>query len=191
MEKILNALKGQEKETKINGTIPAETNCLDSNDIPERFKRMDPDRPRFSTVVRQVSRAKAEETIEHKSFKSLAQSVLSNENRVWRQQQVSINKRRAAQLLVMGGKSFLVDEDGHEEEVIKKHEENIKPTLNRMRKQNSVQSANSFKSDWSDDEQEELEKQLEGIMNTNNIDKELTVKTSQHFLEAEESWKNL
>ena len=181
MEKILNALKGQEKETKINEALSPETNDLDSNTIPQRFKRMDPDRPRFSTVVRQISKAKAEEPVEQKSFKSLAQSVLSNENRVWRQQQVNINKRRAAQLLVMGGKSFLVDEDGHEEEVVKKDEENIKPSLNRMRKQDSVQSANSFKSDWSDDEQEELEKQLEGLMKRNSLDKELTREKSHHF----------
>lgn len=189
VEKILNTLKEQEKEKQRNEKTVENVKNLDSSQIPERFKRMNPDRPQFHNVVRQISKAKAEDKIEPKSFRSLAQSVLSNENREWRQQQQQVNlkKRRKAQLLVMGGKSFMMDEDGHEEEVIKNEEYNLKPALNRLKKQDSVQSANSLKSDWSDDEIEELEKQLEVIMNRDKTiaDKELKKQKVPKFSEDE------
>ena len=126
---------------------------------------MDPERQTFDTLVTQVSKTREEGKVKLKSFKSLAKSVLSPENRVWREEQIETNKRRATQLLIMGGKSFLVDDEGNEEEVTKIDDEchkNTSPIKMRIKKQYSVQSCNSFESDWSDDEKDELERQFEG-----------------------------
>ena len=123
VEKILNTLKEREKENQRNCTSLPRDNQFDSSSIPARFKRMDPQRPTFSSLVTQISKAKEEEKVEHKSFKSMAKSLLSPENRVCRKEQIDQNKRRATQLLIMGGKSFLVDEEGKVEEEVGEKED--------------------------------------------------------------------
>ena len=46
---------------------------------------MDPNRSTFDSVVRRVAE---KERLKVNSFKSLARSVLSKENRIWRQEQI-------------------------------------------------------------------------------------------------------
>merc|ERR1719460_2043218 len=76
---------------------------------------MDPNRSTFDSVVRRVAE---KERLKVNSFKSLARSVLSKENRIWRQEQIKEkNNTKAKQLLVIGGKSFIVDDEGNEEEI--------------------------------------------------------------------------
>jgi hypothetical protein len=131
---------------------------------------MDPERPTFDSLITQISKAKEKEKTKTKCFKSLAKSVLSSENRVWREEQIETNKRRATQLLILGGKSFLVDDEGNEEEVFKSDHEhsNLSPMQRKLTKQDSLQSLqsnNSFDSDWSDEENVELEKKFGGMSN--------------------------
>jgi len=168
VEKILKAL--QEKELNRKGSAISWSSQLHngSSSIPSRFKKMDPERPTFDILVTQVTKKSEKAKLKGKSFKSLARSVLSPENRVWRQEQIERNKRKAAQLLIMGGKSFLVDDEGNEEEVIKNDSErrNLSPIQTRLTKQDSLlslQSNNSFDSDWSDEENTELEKKFGGM----------------------------
>jgi len=170
VEKILKTLKDKGLHRKGSTMSWSSPSYSGTSAIPTRFKTMDPKRTTFDSLVTQVSKTTAKEKVKPKSFQSLAKSVLSPENRVWRQEQIDTNKRRAAQLLIMGGKSFLVDDDGNEEELIKSDTEchNLSPMQARLKKQDSlqsIQSSNSFDSDWSDEEQEELEKKFGGMSN--------------------------
>ena len=81
VDKILKTLRDREREFH-------RTNSIISNgchSIPSRFKVMDPNRTTFDSVVRRVA-----EKERHKAnaFRSLARSVLSKENRTWRQEQI-------------------------------------------------------------------------------------------------------
>ena len=136
--------------------------------IPARFKRMDPERPTFDSLVAQITKKTEKDKMKPKSFKSLAKLVLSPENRVWRKEEIERNKRRATQLLIMGGKSFLVDDEGNEEEVKRSDFEHgsLSPMQRKLTKQASLlslQSNNSFDSDWSDEENVELERKFGGM----------------------------
>ena len=171
----MNTLKEREKEMQRNNSSLPQISPSYSSSIPSRFKRMDHERQTFDTLVTQVSKTREEGKVKLKCFKSLAKSVLSPENRVWREDQIETNKRRATQLLIMGGKSFLMDDEGNEEEVTKIDDEcrkNPSPIKMRLKKQDSVQSCNSFESDWSDDEKDELERQFGGKVSKCKILKE-------------------
>lgn len=165
VEKILKAL--QEKELNRKGSAMSWSSQINNgtSSIPLRFKKMDPERPTFDSLVTQVTKITEKDKFKGKSgksFKSLARSVLSPENRVWRQKQIEQNKRRAAQLLIMGGKSFLVDDEGEVlEEVVKGR--NVQNQLTKQDSLLSLQSNTSFDSDWSDDEHVELERKFGGM----------------------------
>ena len=139
VEKILKTLKERElKEIQKTAT----TFSINNQSIPARFKIMDPTRITFDSLVSQVAKA-AEKEKDNKNkpnlFKSLAKSVLSPENREWRQEQIELNNSRVQQLLVLGGKSFLLDEEGECEAVA------------GLRRQDSVQTAeDSEQSEWSE-----------------------------------------
>jgi len=165
VEKILKAL--QEKELNRKGSAMSWSSQINNgtSSIPLRFKKMDPERPTFDSLVTQVTKRTEKDKFKGKSgksFKSLARSVLSPENRVWRQKQIEQNKMRAAQLLIMGGKSFLVDDEGEVlEEVVKSR--NVQNQLTKQDSLLSLQSNTSFDSDWSDDEHVELERKFGGM----------------------------
>jgi len=185
VEKILKAL--QEKEMNRKGSAMSWSSQIrdGTSSIPSRFKKMDPERPTFDTLVTQVTKKTGKDKLKTKSFKSLARSVLSPENRVWRQEQIEKNKRKAAQLLILGGKSFLVDEEGNEEEVIKNNDEHgsLSPIQRQLTKQDSLLSLisnNSFDSDWSDEENVELERKFGGMScRSEKSDREDLIKRSQ------------
>lgn len=185
VEKILKAL--QEKELNRKGSAMSWSSQIHNgaSSIPTRFKKMDPERPTFDTLVTQVTKKTGKDKLKAKSFKSLARSVLSPENRVWRQEQIEKNKRKAAQLLILGGKSFLVDDEGNEEEVTKNESEHgsLSPIQRQLTKQDSLLSLisnNSFDSDWSDEENVELERKFGGMScRSEKSDREDLMKRSQ------------
>ena len=125
--------------------------------IPSRFKVMDPNRTTFDSLVRQVSEKERRRPSSPSTFKSLARSVLSPENRIWRQEQIKANNnnkvceslfleiililfvKKAKQLLVIGGKSFIVDDDGNEEELSTSN----CPDLEKQDSKHSMQSSES------------------------------------------------
>jgi len=113
VDKILKTLRDRERDFQRTSS----TFSTGSHSIPSRFKIMDPNRTTFDSLVKQVA-VKAAEKEKPNSFRSLARSVLSPENRCWRQEQIKSNKKQAAQqLLVLAGKSFVVDEEGNQEEL--------------------------------------------------------------------------
>jgi len=114
VDKILKTLRDRERDFQMQRT--SSTFSTGSHSIPSRFKIMDPNRTTFDSLVKQVS-VKAAEKEKPNSFRSLARSVLSPENRCWRQEQIQSNKAAAQQLLVLAGKSFVVDEEGNQEEL--------------------------------------------------------------------------
>ena len=79
MDKILKTLRDREIH-RANSIIS--NGC---HSIPSRFKVMDPNRSTFDSVVRRVAE---KERLKVNSFRSLARSVLSKENRIWRQEQI-------------------------------------------------------------------------------------------------------
>ena len=79
VDKILKTLRDREIH-RANSIIS--NGC---HSIPSRFKVMDPNRSTFDSVVRRVAE---KERLKVNSFKSLARSVLSKENRIWRQEQI-------------------------------------------------------------------------------------------------------
>eukprot|EP00092_Neocalanus_flemingeri_P009613 GFUD01010347.1.p1 GENE.GFUD01010347.1~~GFUD01010347.1.p1 ORF type:complete len:492 (+),score=156.69 GFUD01010347.1:51-1526(+) len=172
VEKILKTLKAKELQRKGSTMSWSSPSYSGNCSIPSRFKKMDPGRTTFDSLVTQVAKTAEKDKIKPKSFKSLAKSVLSPQNRVWRQEQINTNKRRATQLLIMGGKSFLVDDEGNEEELIKSDNESSNvspmPMQAKLKKQDSLQSlqsCNSYESDWSDEDKDELEKKFGGMSN--------------------------
>lgn len=110
VDKILKTLREREREFHRTGSSIS-NGC---HSIPSRFKVMDPNRTTFDSLVAKVAGREKERP---HSFKSLARSVLSKENRNWRQEQIKSNYQKATQLLVIGGKSFIVDDEGNEEEL--------------------------------------------------------------------------
>lgn len=140
VDKILKTLRDREIH-RANSIIS--NGC---HSIPSRFKVMDPNRSTFDSVVRRVAE---KERLKVNSFRSLARSVLSKENRIWRQEQIKEkNNTKATQLLVIGGKSFIVDDDGNEEEI------KDAPSFS---KNNSKQSMHSEESGFNEDEVEASE----------------------------------
>jgi len=113
VDKILKTLREREREFHRTGSSIS-NGC---HSIPSRFKVMDPNRTTFDSLVKQVKQVAGREKEKPHSFKSLARSVLSKENRNWRQEQIKSNYQKATQLLVIGGKSFIVDDEGNEEEL--------------------------------------------------------------------------
>lgn len=79
VDKILKTLRDREIH-RANSIIS--NGC---HSIPSRFKVMDPNRSTFDSVVRRVAE---KERLKVNSFRSLARSVLSKENRIWRQEQI-------------------------------------------------------------------------------------------------------
>jgi len=140
VDKILKTLRDREIH-RANSIIS--NGC---HSIPARFKVMDPNRSTFDSVVRRVAE---KERLKVNSFRSLARSVLSKENRIWRQEQIKEkNNTKAKQLLVIGGKSFIVDDEGNEEEI------KDPPTFS---KNNSKHSMHSEESGFNEDEVEASE----------------------------------
>ena len=80
VDKILKTLRDRER----NFQRSSSTFSTGSHSIPSRFKIMDPNRTTFDSLVQQVA-VKAAEKEKPNSFRSLARSVLSPENRSWRQ----------------------------------------------------------------------------------------------------------
>jgi len=115
VDKILKTLRDRERVFQRTSST---FSTGGSHSIPSRFKIMDPNRTTFDSLVKQVAE-KATEKEKPNSFRSLARSVLSPENRCWRQEQIQSNNKNAAaqQLLVLAGKSFVVDEEGNQEEL--------------------------------------------------------------------------
>ena len=140
-------------------------NAKDTSSKPLGFKEIDPGRTTFDSFVTQVAKTTEKDKVKPKSFKYLDKSVISPEHRVWIQKQIGTNTRRAKQLRIMGGKSFLVDDEGNEEQSTKSENECSKllPMQKHLKKQDSLQSLqsnDSFDSDWSDEENDELEKKF-------------------------------
>ena len=101
MDKILKTLRDREIH-RANSIIS--NGC---HSIPARFKVMDPNRSTFDSVVRRVAE---KERLKVNSFRSLARSVLSKENRIWRQEQikeknntVSYTKKRTSSNFISQG----------------------------------------------------------------------------------------
>jgi len=120
VDKILKTLREREMEFQRSGSLALSQG---SHAIPARFKVMDPNRTTFSALVKQV--ADRDRRDKPASFRSLARSVLSRENRIWRQQQIRANNQKATQLLVIGGKSFIVDDEGNEEELLDNSKQSV------------------------------------------------------------------
>ena len=80
VDKILKTLRDRERDFQRTSS----TFSTGSHSIPSRFKIMDPNRTTFDSLVKQVA-VKAAEKEKPNSFRSLARSVLSPENRCWRQ----------------------------------------------------------------------------------------------------------
>ena len=138
VDKILKTLREREMEFQRSGSLALSQG---SHAIPARFKVMDPNRTTFSALVKQV--AERDRRDKPASFRSLARSVLSRENRIWRQQQIRANNQvspelsmggallphfnfqKATQLLVIGGKSFIVDDEGNEEELLDNSKQSV------------------------------------------------------------------
>jgi len=137
VDKILKTLREREREFQRSGSMLS-TGC---HSIPSRFKVMDPNRTTFDSLVAQVARSSEKDKTPKTAFKSLARSVLSKENRIWRQEQIqSNNNEKVKQLLVIGGKSFIVDDDGNEEEL---EDEDSRNVFNKIDSKHSMQSGES------------------------------------------------
>ena len=87
VDKILKTLREREREFQRSGSMLS-TGC---HSIPSRFKVMDPNRTTFDSLVAQVARSSEKDKTPKTAFKSLARSVLSKENRIWRQEQIQSN----------------------------------------------------------------------------------------------------
>ena len=61
---------------------------------------MDPNRSTFDSVVRRVAE---KERLKVNSFRSLARSVLSKENRIWRQEQIKEKNNTVIKLIFIKG----------------------------------------------------------------------------------------
>jgi len=137
VDKILKTLREREREFQRSGSMLS-TGC---HSIPSRFKVMDPNRTTFDSLVAQVARSSEKDKTPKTAFKSLARSVLSKENRIWRQEQIqSNNNEKVKQLLVIGGKSFIVDDDGNEEEL---EDEDSRNVFNKIDSKHSMHSGES------------------------------------------------
>jgi len=178
VEKIIETLRGRERELRRKdsnqSSITMWTNSATPNinsKIPARFRVMDPKRPTFEAIVEQVTKSRPSPILPTKSFKSLAKSVLSPENRQWRQLESNRTQERWRRLN-LGGKSFLMDDEGNElpeeenAEVGDVEELDRGSSRRKLVQQDSLLSLNSsmsVESDWSDDEDGELEK-IFGVM---------------------------
>jgi len=140
VDKILKTLRDRER----NFQRTSSTFSTGSHSIPSRFKIMDPNRTTFDSLVKQVA-VKAAEKEKPNSFRSLARSVLSPENRSWRQEQIQSNKAAAQQLLVLAGKSFVVNEEEEE------NQEELSDRNRSLLKQDSDKSFLSTESGFNED----------------------------------------
>jgi len=117
VEKIIETIREKEKCLQRTESNDSWMPLGSKSHIPTRFRPMNPNRPTFSSVVEKVTEA-ASRGDGPRSFRSIARSVLSPQNREWRME--ATNKEEedgGGRRIVMGGKHFVVDEDGNEIEV--------------------------------------------------------------------------
>ena len=96
VDKILKTLREREREFQRSGSMLS-TGC---HSIPSRFKVMDPNRTTFDSLVAQVARSSEKDKTPKTAFKSLARSVLSKENRIWRQEQIQSNNNEVKSWMI-------------------------------------------------------------------------------------------
>ena len=151
VEKILHTLKEREKELRRkNSTLSwTTTSSFGDSAIPSRFRVMDPQRKTFQSMVEQAS--KPSHTMDQKTFKCVARSVLSPEHRDWREGEVEGDTEKKKQLQGKG-KQFLLCQENQLED-ISENSDNSDRELS-----DCVSSDASDNSDWSDEEREKLEK---------------------------------
>ena len=134
------------------------TSSYGASAIPSRFKLMDPQRPTFESIVEAVVHRRPLDQLSTvpRTFRSIARSVLSAENREWREERRGEAGKERRRRLVLGDSAFLVDEEGNEEEEVL--EEDLRKRLEHQDSQDSLVSNTSLDSDWSDEERAELER---------------------------------
>ena len=89
VEKILHTLKERERELRRKNSALSwtTTSSYGASAIPSRFRLMDPQRPTFESIVEAVvhRRPLDQTATSPRTFRSIARSVLSAENREWRE----------------------------------------------------------------------------------------------------------
>jgi len=118
VEKIIETIREKEKCLQRTESNDSWMPLGSKSHIPTRFRPMNPNRPTFSSVVEKVTAAASRGGHGPRSFRSIARSVLSPQNREWRQEATNkIEEETGERRIVMGGKHFVVDEDGNETEI--------------------------------------------------------------------------
>ena len=165
MEKILHTLKERERELRRKNSALSwtTTSSLGASAIPSRFRLIDPQRPTFESIVEAVvqRRPLEQQPTSPRTFRSIARSVLSAENREWREGRREAASEGRRRRLVLGDSAFLVDEEGNEEEEVLEEDldkEDLRKRLHHQDSQDSLVSNTSLDSDWSDEERAELER---------------------------------
>ena len=160
VEKILHTLKERERELRRKNSALSwtTTSSFGASAIPSRFRLMDPQRPTFESIVEAVVHRRP---LDHpqttpRTFRSIARSVLSAENREWREGRRGDAGEGRRRRLVLGDSAFFVDEEGNEEEEVL--EADLRKRLEHQDSQDSLVSNTSLDSDWSDEERAELER---------------------------------
>ena len=160
VEKILHTLKERERELRRKNSALSwtTTSSLGASAIPSRFRLIDPQRPTFESIVEAVVQRRPldQPATSPRTFRSIARSVLSAENREWREGRREAASEGRRRRLVLGDSAFLVDEEGNEEEEVL--EEDLRKRLHHQDSQDSLVSNTSLDSDWSDEERAELER---------------------------------
>ena len=160
VEKILHTLKERERELRRKNSALSwtTTSSYGASAIPSRFRLMDPQRPTFESIVEAVvhRRPLDQPQTTPRTFRSIARSVLSAENREWREGRGGDSGEGRRRRLVLGDSAFLVDEEGNEEEEVL--EADLRKRLEHQDSQDSLVSNTSLDSDWSDEERAELER---------------------------------
>ena len=145
VEKILQTLKEREKELRRkNSTISwTSTASFGASAIPSRFRVMNPHRKTFQSVVEQVVQPGLVLVDQQKKFKCVAQSLLGQDNREWRErEEEEMEKREGKHLKLCQAKQL----------------EDISEDNDIGELSDCVSSEVSDDSDWSDEEREKFEK---------------------------------
>jgi len=145
VEKILQTLKEREKELRRkNSTISwTSTASFGASAIPSRFRVMNPHRKTFQSVVEQVVQPGPVLVDQQKKFKCVAQSLLGQDNREWRErEEEEMEKREGKHLKLCQAKQL----------------EDISEDNDIGELSDCVSSEVSDDSDWSDEEREKFEK---------------------------------
>lgn len=163
VEKILHTLKERERELRRKNSALSwtTTSSYGASAIPTRFRVMDPQRPTFESIVEAVvvqRRPEGDPPPGPRTFKAVARSVLSVENRQWREDGRVEGRGQERRRMVIGGRAYLVDEEGNEEEEVLEDGLDMRHRLEHQDSRDSLVSTTSLDSDWSDEEREELER---------------------------------